>query len=234
MGVGKQPSVSAPRGPRPAVPGQGPAWTPGRWGVPGRFGPVPGGGAAPRAPVLPLGKRMAQVGRVLTIVGVLVFGGIVTDAQLSRELEAPVQVSPEVRVQPLSGWRALREDSDEVLLTRGSGNLLVAADDDAGVALPPMTVARDYVERELAPDATGGVRVAPADPVALTSGLVAQGVTYEGEFGAGDRLALVQGEVRAVVGPGGTTVVFDSWARPEVYDYTKSDVVGMTRTAEVR
>jgi hypothetical protein len=28
--------------------------------------------------------------------------------------------------------------------------------------------------------------------------------------------------------------VFDSWAQPEVYAYTQGDVVGMTRTAEVR
>jgi hypothetical protein len=231
MGVGGQPSASAPRGQRGAIPGQGYPWAAGRWGVPGRYGPVPGG--APRAPVLPLGKRMAQVGRVLAIIGVIVIGGVITDAQLSRELEAPVRVSPEVMVQPLSGWRALRHDSDSVLLTRGSGNLLVNAD-EPGVSAAPLSVARDYVERELEPDAKGGVRVAAANPVVLASGLVAEGVTYEGEFGADDRLALVQGEVRAVVGPGGTTVVFDSWAQPEVYAYTQNDVVGMTRTAEVR
>jgi len=197
-------------------------------------------GARPRAPVLPLGERMRQVGWVLTVIGVLVLGGVAADRVLASPDEPPVQVSPDVRVQPRSGWRAASRAAGTVLLTRGSGSLLVTADEAGagGVARQPAAVARDYVVRELEPQARGGVRVAPADPVELTSGLVAEGVTYEGEFGddlgGGERAALVQGEVRAVTEPGGTVVVFDSWAQPEVYAYTADDVAAMTETAEVR
>jgi hypothetical protein len=196
--------------------------------------------ARPRAPVLPLGERMRQVGWVLTVVGVLVLGGVTADRLLASSVEPPVRVSPDVRVSPRSGWRTASRAAGAVLLTRGSGSLRVATDEAGagGAVRPAAAVARDYVERELEPQARGGVRVAPADPVELTSGLVAEGVTYEGEFGGdlggGERAALVQGEVRAVTEPGGTVVVFDSWAQPEVYAYTADDVAAMTETAEVR
>lgn len=222
MGVGRQPAAGAP-------PGRD--RTAGRWGVPGRFGPVPGA-AGPRAPVRPLGQRMSQVGWVLTVIGAVVLGGVVADQVLAGAVEAPVRVTAEVVVQPRSGWRAVRQGGDAVLLTRGSGSLLVVADE--GSAGGARSLARDYVERALEPHARGGVRVAPAEPVELASGLLAEGLSYEGEFGAGERAALVQGEVRAVVEPAGTAVVFDAWALPEVYAHTQGDVVGMIETAEVR
>jgi hypothetical protein len=199
---------------------------------PGAHAAGAGGTATPRAPVLPLGERMRQVGWVLTAIGVLVLGGVVADGLLASSAEQPVQVSGDVRVRPRPGWREASRGPDVVLLTRGSGSLRVASAE--GGPLLAGTVAREYVERELEPQAHGGVRVAAAEPVELDSGLVAEGVAYEGEFGEGERSALVQGEVRAVVEPGGTVVVFDAWAQPEVYAYTADDVVAMTRTAEVR
>jgi len=76
---------------------------------------------------------------VLLVLAAVVLGGRAADSALS-EPGPPIQVAAGVSVRPLSGWRPVRR-GEGMLLTRGSGNLLVLP---AGAGADPAAVARCF------------------------------------------------------------------------------------------
>jgi hypothetical protein len=177
-------------------------------------------------------RAWAAPALVLVFLAAVVAGGHLAQGALADEVEPAVQVAPGVRVQPLSGWRPAEGRGDgAVLLSRGSGNLAVIAVDPAG---SPAELAAWYARERLAPGASGLVVSRPLEPVRLPSGLVGARFAYQGQFEVGERATPLRGEVTTVTGPGGTGVVFDAWALPEVFQYERGDVHRMIETAEIR
>jgi hypothetical protein len=204
--------------------------TTGRWTVPGHVGVWSSPASGPSR--LPLGTRLLQLGGVYAVILTIVLGGVVSSAVVTEASGgAPVPVAEDVQVQPLSGWRQAQAEPGRVLLTRGSANLAVVAEE--GVR-GPAELAEQYLTRELRTSAVGPLVVSEAKEVHLDSGLRGQRFMYEGDFGEGGRTARVRGEVTAVSEPRGTGAVFDAWSSPEIFRYQEDDVHRMIETAEVR
>ena len=116
-----------------------------------------------------------------------------------------------------------------MLLTRGSGNLLVLP---AGAGADPAAVAGAYIRQVLQPNAQGLSLSQGLQTIRLGGGQVGVRFAYQGTFRGQGRVTPVQGEVTAVAGPR-AAAVFDAWAAPEVYEYERADVQEMVDTAEV-
>jgi hypothetical protein len=156
---------------------------------------------------------------VLLVLAAVVLGGRAADSALS-EPGPPIQVAAGVSVRPLSGWRPVRR-GEGMLLTRGSGNLLVLP---AGAGADPAAVAGAYIRQVLQPNAQGLSLSQGLQTIRLGGGQVGVRFAYQGTFRG-------QGRVTPV-GPR-AAAVFDAWAAPEVYEYERADVQEMVDTAEV-
>ena len=181
-------------------------------------------------PVPPIRERtvLPVVVVALVLVGV-VFGGYVTAGALSSTAGGPVDVAGLVRVRPPAGWEIGERFSDPpvVRLTRGGGNLDVAAGSFAGSAEALM---REYVSGSLEPQAEQ-LSVSGVEAVRLASGLRAVRVSYVGTFR--DVPVPIEGEVTAVVSDSGVGVIFDGWASSGQLQSVRGDVRTMIETAEV-
>jgi hypothetical protein len=179
----------------------------------------------------PAGRRPGRwrpLASVVLCLAAVVLGGRVTASALT--VPGPsVQVAPGVTVQPLSGWRVVRQGTG-VLLTRGSGSLSVLP---TGGGSDPATLASEYARQVLRPNAQGLTLSRGLQTVRLPSGLAGVSFAYQGTFRGQGRQMPVQGEVTVVVGQR-VGVVFDAWAQPEVYEYERADVQTIIQTAEVR
>jgi hypothetical protein len=177
-------------------------------------------------------RRWAPLAGVLAVLAAVVFGGPVAEQVLEEPAGPPIQLTRGVSIQPLPGWRAdTSAVSGGLLLTRGSGNLIVlpALRETGG----PTELCYWYLDETLAPDARGLVSSDP-EPVHVGAGrLPAVRVSYEGEFLAG-RTNPVVGEITAALAPDGTAVVLDSWGSQDSFQYQQADVQRMIDTVEVR
>jgi hypothetical protein len=175
--------------------------------------------------------RWIPLAGVLALLAVVVFGGPAAEELLATPNEPPIQLASGIRIQPLPGWRASRTAAPGgVLLTRGSGNLVVLPAAAAGVPGDTPTELSDrYLEETLLPRAEGFLSTDP-EPVTVRQGVSGVRVEYEGEF-IGDRASPVTGEAITVVTPDGIGVVFDAWGTPETFEYVQDDVRTMIGTA---
>jgi len=179
-----------------------------------------------------LAPKLAKAAGLFGVLLAVVLGGPVVDAALLAPAGAAVQVTPDVRLAPLSGWRlvGVQEGARPALLTRGSGNLAVLS---LATGAGPQEVAHAYLRDYLAP-VSASLVVSAAERVRLASGLEAERLAYRGQFDGGDRGGALAGEVTALVSPRGAGVVFDAWALPDVYPYERGDVRAMIQRAGVR
>jgi hypothetical protein len=169
---------------------------------------------------------------VMAVVAVVVMGGYVVAAALSEPVGAPVDVGGVVSLQPLRGWQATETQDlggfPFVRLTRGSGNLdtlvVPAADGTA------TTLAADYVDNVLRSQLR---RLSVSDrpqTVTLASGQEAVRLDY---IGLTDTGTSVEGEVTALIAPGGDGVIFDGWAPEGLLAFVDGDIDAMVDAAVI-
>ena len=178
-----------------------------------------------------LGPKLAKAAGLLGVLLAVVLGGPLVEGALLSEAGPPVQVAPDVRLAPLSGWRlaAAQGGARPALLTRGSGNLAVL---EAATGGDTAALLGAYLRERLKP-ASADLLVGDVEPV-LAAGVVAARVAYRGQFDAADRRGALAGELTALVSPAGTGVVFDAWAMADTYPYERQDAAAMIAHAQVR
>jgi len=171
---------------------------------------------------------------VVGVIVVVVFGGYVVAAALSEPAGAPVDVAGVVGVHPLSGWALARRGTIAGVpfaqITRGSGNLLVAALPGRGG--DAQRLADDYERIVLSKELSQLSVSKQLDAVRLRSGLEGLRFAYVGVVA--DTGASVEGEVTVVVAPSGDGVVFDGWAPAGSMSFVRSDIEATVEEAEVR
>lgn len=174
-------------------------------------------------------RRWLPALAVLLIIVGLVGGGYAAAVAVQPPPQPPVDVAPGVRVAPAEGWVVADRfrDPPGVRLTTGSATLDVFAPAFPGSAAELFDA---YVEQVLDP-AAEQLSVGDPQEVVLASGLVAVRGGYVGVFSG--VAAPVEGEVTAVVGSGGTTVVFDGWAGQGLLAQAVDEMREMIDGAEV-
>lgn len=168
---------------------------------------------------------------VTAVLATVTFGGFGVGAALSQPAGPPVVIAGVLRVQPLSGWElATRFDQPPgARLSRGNGNLDCAVVPFRGSVLD---LAREYVDQVLRPGARRLSVSSSVVPVRLASGLTGVRFGYVGSFGQKAQ-AQIEGEVTAIVSPGGVGVVFDGWAPAGLLQYVLDDIRTMVDTARI-
>ncbi len=171
---------------------------------------------------------------ILSVVVAVTSGGFALSSALSERIQGAQVVGNDVRVHPLSGWVVTRRSFvapgiDALTLSRGDGNLEILA---APVRGTPSGLLGLYVDRYLRSQAAQLSVSSTYTTVSLSSGLVGVRVSYVGTFP--DRSAgVVEGQVTAVVSPGGTGVVFDGWSPRSLLQYAQTDVNQMIDGTQV-
>jgi hypothetical protein len=165
---------------------------------------------------------------VLAAVVAVVSGGYLVGGALAEPAGPPVSVGGVVEVQPIGGWvLAARLGSDHVRLTRGAGNLdvVVSPATDAGSLLHRYLteLGRPPSQLSASPD---------AQPVTLDSGARGLRVFYVGLVRSRE-VTSIEGEITAVVMPGGVGVLFDGWAPKGLFSYVENDLEHMIGTARL-
>jgi hypothetical protein len=181
----------------------------------------PGGRAAFRREALP-----ALV--VLAVIVAVVSGGYLAGGALAQPAGRPVSVGGGVELQPISGWSlAARLGTDHVRLTRGGGNLdvLVSAASD------PASLLHRYLSALERPPSQLSVSPDPQS-VTLESGARGLRVFYVGLVPSRE-VTSIEGEITAVVTPGGVGVLFDGWAPKGLFSYVENDLEHMIGTARI-
>lgn len=183
------------------------------------------------APASARERRWGPTAALFAVLFVVVFGGHVVAGALSQASGAPITVAGVLRVSPLSGWEPARRFGDPpgAQLTRGNGNLTFLAIPFRGTA---EDLTREYVDQILSPDSQQLSVSQQFEPVTLRSGLTGVRIVYVGLFGRAH--ASIEGEVTAIVSPGGVGVVFDGWAPKGLLQYVSDDVHVMIDAAEIR
>lgn len=175
-------------------------------------------------------KRWIPSLAVTAVILAVVVGGYVVAGAMSVPSGPPVEAGG-VRIFPLSGWQS-REGKAAGLpaarLTRGNANLDVLSTQATSGA--EVVLAR-YVRNVLEPASDRLSLSNSIEDVTLDSGTPGLRVSYVGSFG--DRNVQVEGEVTAVVSPGGTAAIFDAWGPEGLFGYVRGDTREMVATAEV-
>jgi hypothetical protein len=170
----------------------------------------------------------------VTVILAVVLGGYIVAAALSEPVGKPVGIASVVSIRPLSGWVFADEGTEVgdipfVLLTRGSGNLLVTVRDPFRGR--PDTLAQTYRDSVLA-DGLSQLSVSRnLETVRLRAGLSGVRFAYVGVIA--DTGTSVEGEVTVVVTASGHGIVFDARAPAGLLSFVRSDVRTMVTEAEV-
>ncbi len=171
---------------------------------------------------------------VFLILVVVVFGGYFVAGALSGPAGPPVEVGSSVAISPLSGWTATPLEPSPVTgvpaerVSRGTGTLDVLAPIPAA---DPVDLLQRYVRNVLEPHSEQ-LRVSEdIQTRTLPSGATAARVRYDGMFV--NVPTRIEGEVTAVVGPGGTGVIFDGWGPEGLFGYALQDIRQMVAGAEI-
>lgn len=164
---------------------------------------------------------------VLAVIAIVVGGGYLVSVALAEPAGPPVVVGGVVRLQPLSGWAVAEHGPRSIRLTRGGGNL--------DVVLGTAQSARDLLQRYLLllGRSPSQVSLSPTvTSVTLDSGLHGLRASYVGLIPSRE-VTSVEGEITAVVLPGGTGVIFDGWAPKGLFSYVERDLEHMTASAQI-
>jgi hypothetical protein len=171
---------------------------------------------------------------VIVLVAIIMgttLGGYAVSGALSEPDGPPVTVGDVVRIFPLSGWERAGDGEvggvPAVRLTRGTGSLDVLA---PVIVSDADTLLRRYVGGVLRPDAEQLTVSEEPEAVELPLGTGLR-VDYAGMFK--DVPVRIEGQVTAVLTPGGTGVVFDGWGPEGAFAYSLADVEAMVSSSEV-
>jgi hypothetical protein len=171
---------------------------------------------------------------VVTTILAMVLGGYVAAAALSEPVGQPVGIRGAVSIRPLSGWIFAAGGTSfggdpSVLLTRGSGNLLVTVRESFRGDLD--TLATTYVESVLSVRLSQLSVSSSLETVRLRTGLSGVRFAYVGVIA--DTGTSVEGEVTVAVTPAGHGIAFNAWAPAGLLSFVRSDVRTMVNEAEV-
>jgi hypothetical protein len=182
--------------------------------------------SAPAAEERPRRRELPAL-LVLAVIAAVVGGGYVVSAALAEPAGPPVVVGGVVRLQPLSGWAVAERGPRSARVTRGGGNL----DTVLGSAANAPALLRRYLA--LLGRAPSHVSVSPTvTSVTLDSGLDGLRASYVGLIPSRE-VTSVEGEITAVVLPGGTGVIFDGWAPKGLFPYVDRDLRHMTASVQI-
>jgi hypothetical protein len=189
----------------------------------------------PIPPPPPRERRWIPPILLTLVILVVVFGGYFVAVGAGLDRAAGAGTTPEsvavggIRFTPEPGWVVVRElpgRTPGVQLTRGIGNLLVLVipeEADPGAALDA------YVEEVLRLEAVE-LQIAEEEEIPMPQGVTALRRFYVGTFA--DDPAPLEGDVTALVLPGGPAVVFDGWANEGAYRGFAPQVHTMAATTE--
>lgn len=141
----------------------------------------------------------------------------------------PVEVGPGVSVTAPPGWSVEGPGGEppSLRLSNGIGQMYIAVSPVSG---DPGQQLQAYLDEVLRPQASQ-ISISPAQPIDLPSGDPAAFFAYLGTF-EGVNTPL-EGEVAAVVAPGGTALVVDGWAEEGQFVSVQDDVRSTVVSAEV-
>ncbi len=141
----------------------------------------------------------------------------------------PVMVTDSVTVTPPEGWSVTQRYTDPpgVRLTGGMGNLLVVVPPND---FTPEELLEAYVDEVLEPEATQLTVSSKRKELTLSYGEAVR-TSYVGQFEG--VAASIEGELTAVVSPGGTPVMYDGWSSQGQYVSARDDVRQTVAGAEV-
>jgi len=177
------------------------------------------------------GRRWLPTAAVLGVMLATTLGGFLTARALSDPVGAAVGVAGVVSVQPLTGWEAAEPGSVAsrpfVRLSRGSGSLAAVAwgpstGDAASLAVEARGDLLDESLEQLTVSET-------LSPVAFDRGLEGARFTFVGVDRASS--TSVEGELTAVVAPGGQGVVFIGLAPEGLLAFVDGDLHTMIAAA---
>ncbi|MDP9243122.1 MAG: hypothetical protein M3O84_08115 [Actinomycetota bacterium] len=164
---------------------------------------------------------------VLAVIVAVVSGGYLVGGALAEPAGPQVSVGGVVEVQPIGGWALAARLADHVRLTRGVGNL--------DVLVAPATDAASLLHRYLTElgSPPSQLSASPdAQSVTLDSGARGLRVFYVGLVRSRE-VTSIEGEITAVVMPGGVGVLFDGWAPKGLFSYVENDLEHMIGTARL-
>ncbi len=175
----------------------------------------------------------------LVVLLVVSFGGFVVAGDTSAATQEiagdesgpgePIELVPGVIIHPPQGWTVTRPEGQppSLRLANGIAQMYIAVSPVAGDPLQQLDV---YLNEVLVPQASQ-ISTSPADAIELPSGHPAAYFAYLGSFEGVN--APLEGEVAAIVAPGGTALVIDGWAPEGQFVSVQQDVRATVVAAEV-
>jgi hypothetical protein len=206
---------------------------------------APGTAPGPTPPPPPPPPRAPGEARwVPTILSLLVlmsvsFGGFLVAGETGaagqeitgdqEEPGQPIEIGPGVSILVPQGWseEPVQGQPPSIRLSNGIGQMYIAVSPVAG---DPVQQLETYLDEVLRPQASQ-ISTSPAQPIDLASGNAASYFAYVGSFEGVN--APLEGEVAAVVAPGGAALIVDGWAPEGQFVSVQEDVRSTVVNAEV-
>ncbi len=141
----------------------------------------------------------------------------------------PIQLGPGVTISVPPGWSVEQPGGQppSLRLSNGIGQMYIAISPVTG---DPGQQLQAYLDEVLRPQASQ-ISTSPSQPIEIPSGNPAAFFAYVGTFEGVN--APLEGEVAAVVAPGGTALVVDGWAPEGQFVSIQEDVRSTVVSAEV-
>jgi hypothetical protein len=141
----------------------------------------------------------------------------------------PIDLAPGVVIHVPPGWSVERPEGDppSVRLSNGIGQMYIAVSPVSGDPLQHLNV---YLTEVLEPQASQ-ISTSQAESIDHPSGDAAAYFAYLGSFQGVN--APLEGEVAAVVAPGGTALIVDGWAPEGQFVSVQQDVRSTVLSSEV-
>ncbi len=141
----------------------------------------------------------------------------------------PIELGPGVVVHVPPGWSVEQPlgEPPSLRLSSGVGHMYLAVSPVTG---DPLRQLQTYLDEVLRPQASQ-ISTSATEPIDLPSGNPAAYFAYVGSFEGVS--APLEGEVAAIVAPGGTALVVDGWAAEGQFVSVQEDVRTTVVNAEV-
>lgn len=173
-------------------------------------------------------RRWVPVVAVVAMMAVVTGGGFAVAGTLGPVTTETVTVSRGVTLPLRPGWETVSrsEDPRGVVTANGVGSLAAYA----VTASDPTALINNYADEVIEPQATQ-IQFGTLEPRALPSGHRAVRIPYQGTFPAA--AVPLEGELTALVAPGGTGVLFDAVAAQGQFVMVQEEIESMIEGAEV-